>query len=180
MVHAQPLDERHPGYDKLPQRSKDKFAELKNLRRHADNQPKDKVDQLEKVLGAMQLGSAPYDLTHEGYHNLVPGDNDTFKDLLKKKPPLNNWDGQEMDRFKDIMRPAVPYDKNHPGHDSLTPSEQKKLANLNLKKAGSEYLPLHDEKDLNKLHKMMDNPIPFDENHPGWNDLLPKEKRDFV
>lgn len=29
------------------------------------------------------------------------------------------------------------------------------------------------------LKKNMNEPIPLDENHPGWNNLIPKEKRRF-
>ena len=36
-----------------------------------------------------------------------------------------------------------------------------------------------DENDLDRLKDLMDNPLLLDENHPGWNNLLPKEKERF-
>lgn len=44
--------------------------------------------------------------------------------------------------------------------------------------ADVEMTPEEEEEHAN-LKKNMNNPIPLDENHPGWNNLIPKEKRRF-
>jgi len=36
-----------------------------------------------------------------------------------------------------------------------------------------------DQEEFQKIKVNMNNPIPIDENHPGWNNLIPKEKRRF-
>ena len=36
-----------------------------------------------------------------------------------------------------------------------------------------------DEQELCRIKDNMDNPIPLDENHPGWKNLIPKERRLF-
>ena len=45
----------------------------------------DDADKLEKLAGAIQLGSGPFDLNHEGVHNLVPAEETVLKDILDKQ-----------------------------------------------------------------------------------------------
>ena len=44
---------------------------------------------------------------------------------------------------------------------------------------GQPILPSKDEKELCRIKDNMDNPIAIDENHPGWKNLVPKERRLF-
>lgn len=77
------------------------------------------------------------------------------------------------------MRPYVEYDKNHPGFESLPPQDQKKLAQFNKQQDAGVELAAPDQEEFQKIKDNMNNPIPIDENHPGWNNLIPKEKRRF-
>ena len=85
----------------------------------------DDADKLEKLAGAIQMGSGPLDMSHEGVHNLVPKEQDSLEDLLGKRGPLNDDEKADLREMKEIMRPAIPYDRLHPGFDSLTPKDQK-------------------------------------------------------
>ena len=87
-------------------------------------QPED-ANKLEKLAGAIQVGSGPLDLGHEGVHNLVPKEQDALEDLLGKRQPLNDAERADLRDMKEIMRPAIPYDRLHPGFDSLAPNDQK-------------------------------------------------------
>ena len=78
------------------------------------------ADKLEKLAGAIQLGSGPFDLNHEGVHNLAPQEETLLKDYLDKKAngqPLTKDDDNAFKLLKDVMRPAIPYDKLHPNFD---------------------------------------------------------------
>jgi len=83
------MDERHPGFDHLKPDDKAKFRELKQIRSTVGATP-NQIDSLEKLLGAMQLKSAPFDLSHEGVHNLLPKDLLKFKELSQKQPALTS------------------------------------------------------------------------------------------
>lgn len=74
MVNGKPLNARHPGYKKLRPKQRDVFDELADKHKKSDGRglkPED-ANKLEKLAGAIQLGSGPFDLDHEGVHNLVP------------------------------------------------------------------------------------------------------------
>lgn len=93
--------------------------------------------------------------------------------------PLNPSERDNMKRLKSLMRPAFPFDRNHPGFESLTPVEQKKLLLCNKKEEAGVALTPEEEEAVAKIKENMENPITFDENHPGWNNLVPKEKIRF-
>ena len=115
-------------------------------------------------------------------HNLQPDEQERAKDLISKqvnRVPMNPAEKEELANYKETMRPAVPYDKQHPGHDSLTPQEQDRLATFNKKIAAGVDLPDKDVAEHNKIKDALNNPVALDESHPGWNNLIPQEKRRF-
>lgn len=92
---------------------------------------------------------------------------------------MNPSERENMKRLKSLMRPAFPYDRNHPGFENLTPVEQKKLLLCNKKEEAGVALTPEEEEAVGKIKENMENPMSIDENHPGWNNLVPKEKIRF-
>ena len=76
------------------------------------------------------------------------------------------------------MRPEIPYDRLHPNHNSLSREEKQKLETINEIK-GVELDPT-EKKDFEKIKDLLNDPIALDENHPGWDNLIPKEKLSFI
>jgi len=93
--------------------------------------------------------------------------------------PLSEAEKSSLGHLKDVMRPYIIYDRLHYGYDSLNPQEQKRLAALSKKIAAGVELSGPEEEELHRLKDCMNNPMPVDENHPGWNNLIPREKRRF-
>ena len=68
MLNGAPLDEDHPGYKKLSPKDQHAFKELTRNHKIED------TEKLDRLLGAIQLGSGPYNMQHEGIHNLTDRD----------------------------------------------------------------------------------------------------------
>lgn len=76
-----------------------------------------------------------------------------------------------------MVRPDVPYDSEHPHFDDLSEDDKELLLGLNEKVAkGVSPLSSGERIVLDKLHDMMDDPAPINEDHPGWLDLTPEEQ----
>lgn len=106
----------------------------------------------------------------------------TFNELLSKtdkRQPLTIREKIEMNNLIELMRPYIPYDENHPGYDSLTNAQQRALLTLNEKVRAKVVLITPEKEEFQLIKDLMNDPIPVDENHPGWKNLSQKEKRSF-
>ena len=183
MLFGKPLNENHPGYKTLRPQDQKRYTKLNNDWINGKTLTPENENVLEKLARTIQLNSGPYTTKHEGFNNMMPIEQDTFNGLVEKQAervPLNPSEKENLKRLKSMMRPAFPYDRNHPGFDNLTPAEQKKLLNCSKKVDAGVTITPEEEDSLEKIKENMDNPIPLDENHPGWNNLVPKEKSRFL
>lgn len=92
---------------------------------------------------------------------------------------MNPNDQDAFKFLKDTMRPAIPYDKLHPNFDQLTPADQRKLLDFNKRIDAGDMLAPQEDAELQRIKDSMNEPIPLDENHPGWNNLIAPEKERF-
>ena len=93
--------------------------------------------------------------------------------------PLHGAEKKDLERMKEIMRPHVPYDRVHPGFEALDPEEQVAVCSLNKKIEDGKPLLAREKEELKRLHERMKHPVAIDEDHPGWDNLTPKEKTRF-
>ena len=78
--------------------------------------------------------------------------------------------------MKDTIRADVPYDEQHPNFDKLSPQQQEKLGELNEKLKSGTPLSESEKPELNEIKDFMDDPLPIDQDHPGWHNLSPMEQ----
>ena len=57
---------------------------LQSLREGGRNLSPESSTKFEKLANTIQLNSGPYDQSHEGFHNLVPSEQDHLKIILSK------------------------------------------------------------------------------------------------
>ena len=74
------------------------------------------------------------------------------------------------------MDNPIPIDENHPGWKNQSPKERRLFKKLRDKDDDDELNP-QEEGVFEGLKDIVRNGSPVDENHPGWNNLIPKEKR---
>ena len=137
MQNGRPLDQTHPGYDKLTPKEQNDFDKLvdQKKRNGGNLQFKDTQD-LDKLAAAIQLDQGPPSMTHRGVPNLSPEDKQKFEDILDKQKAYETLTPQEKEELRDLkdtIRPDVPYDEQHPNFDKLSPEEQRKLGVMSKK-----------------------------------------------
>ena len=107
--------------------------------------------------------------------NLVSPDKKKLKDILglaAAGSPVTPAEVIQMRALKDVMRPNIPYDKLHPNFSKLTPIEQNRLKVINNKLGSGLPLTVTEGPELHRMKDFLDDPTPFNEQHPHFSSNL--------
>ena len=85
MQNGRPLDNRHPGYKKLPSKAQDEFDQLNDQKKkNGGRLPRQETEDFDKLAAAIQLDQGPPSMSHRGVPNLIPEDKEKLNDILEK------------------------------------------------------------------------------------------------